>query len=220
MQRLFLVRHGETDYNKTNVIQGGGVNSSINETGRRQARLFFETYGTHPFVAYYVTGLRRTAQTMAPFMAAGKIFFREPRLNEMNWGILEGVDPTPEQQRMFAEANRRWAEGDFDYAIEGAETPHAVQARALAAIWEALRRHPDGDILICTHGRVMRILLATLTGAGLEKMNDFVHQNAALNVLVRRGGIFVAERLNDVAHLQSLPLSPNFESKHHSPLIP
>ncbi len=200
-QRLFLVRHGETDYNKTKIIQGGGVNSDLNETGRRQGRLFFRRYGTHPFVGYYVTGLRRTAQTMAPFMEKGAVFVREPRLNEMNWGILEGVDPTPEQQQMFSDANLRWENGDFDYAVEGAETPHVVQARVLAAIWEILRRHPRGDVLICTHGRVLRILLATLTGAGLEKMNQFPHQNAALNVLVRRGALFVPERLNDVEHL-------------------
>ncbi|MCS7086156.1 MAG: histidine phosphatase family protein [Bacteroidia bacterium] len=207
MQRLFLVRHGQTDPNKHQIIQGGGVNSDLNDEGRRQARLFFQRYGNHPFVGYYVSGLRRTAQTMEPFMRKGAVFVRDPRLDEMNWGVLEGVLPGPREIEIFHDANRRWENGELDYAIAGAESPRAVQRRALAAVEDILRRHPAGDVLICTHGRVLRILLATLTGAGLENMNRFLHQNAALNVLTRRENGFFAERLNDVEHLRQ-ELSP------------
>ena len=49
-KRLFLVRHGQTDFNLKGIIQGGGVDSSINEKGREQAQAFFEKYKNEDFI--------------------------------------------------------------------------------------------------------------------------------------------------------------------------
>ena len=44
IREIFLVRHGETDFNKAGIVQGRGVNSSINENGQLQAKKFFEHF--------------------------------------------------------------------------------------------------------------------------------------------------------------------------------
>ena len=43
-KEIFIIRHGETDYNLQGIIQGKGVNPSLNDKGRKQAQLFFDHY--------------------------------------------------------------------------------------------------------------------------------------------------------------------------------
>ena len=57
-------------------------------------------------------------------------------------------------------------------------------------------------MLVCTHGRLLRILLAGALGYGLHRMNMFPHENTGLNILrMNRHGRFMVERLNDLTHL-------------------
>ena len=65
--KLYLIRHGETDYNRQGIVQGGGVDSSLNDLGRRQAEAFFEHYKHLRFDAVYVSALKRTHETLAPW---------------------------------------------------------------------------------------------------------------------------------------------------------
>jgi bisphosphoglycerate-dependent phosphoglycerate mutase len=64
---IYLIRHGQTDFNKQGIVQGSGVDSSLNEEGHAQARKFYEAYHHINFDKIYVTELQRTHQTVAPF---------------------------------------------------------------------------------------------------------------------------------------------------------
>ena len=46
---LYIIRHGETDLNKAGIVQGRGMNTDLNETGRKQAESFFRAYKNVPF---------------------------------------------------------------------------------------------------------------------------------------------------------------------------
>ena len=41
---IYLIRHGETDYNRLGVVQGSGIDADLNELGQRQAKAFFDHY--------------------------------------------------------------------------------------------------------------------------------------------------------------------------------
>jgi broad specificity phosphatase PhoE len=43
-KELYIIRHGETDLNKQGIVQGRGINSDLNDTGRAQAAAFFKMY--------------------------------------------------------------------------------------------------------------------------------------------------------------------------------
>ena len=43
-KEIYIIRHGETDYNRQGIVQGQGVDTSLNDLGRRQASAFFEHY--------------------------------------------------------------------------------------------------------------------------------------------------------------------------------
>lgn len=64
---IYIIRHGETDYNKQGIIQGGGIDSSLNELGRRQAQQFYQAYHHIQFDRIYTSELKRTHQSVAPF---------------------------------------------------------------------------------------------------------------------------------------------------------
>jgi len=65
--KLFLLRHGETEFNKLRIVQGSGVDAPLNETGQYQAQKFFEKYKNVPFEAVYCSSLQRTYQTIKNF---------------------------------------------------------------------------------------------------------------------------------------------------------
>jgi broad specificity phosphatase PhoE len=203
MLRLFLIRHGQTDYNLRNIVQGGGIDSDLNQQGRDQANQFFHAWKSQPFKSLYSSKLRRTHQTLAPFTDLGHQVTHLPEINELNWGIIEGKEATAEVQQEFLRINERWNAGDIHARVEDGESPAEAWSRIEAGLQTIIRSHPQGgNVLVCTHGRLMRILLAGALRYGLHNMNLFPHENTALNVLcVNRAGKYRVERLNDTQHL-------------------
>ena len=53
-KKIYITRHGQTDFNKKGIVQGSGVDSDLNETGRLQAEAFFKKFKDHPFDKLYV----------------------------------------------------------------------------------------------------------------------------------------------------------------------
>jgi broad specificity phosphatase PhoE len=204
MPSLYLIRHGETDFNRQNIVQGGGIDSDLNATGRQQGRLFFERHRDTHFDLVGCTALKRTYQTIESYEELGHDIQVFPGLNELNWGRLEGATGTEEIRMEFDRINGYWNNGDLDARIEGGESPNEAWARLSPALEEVIAvLPPDGKALLCIHGRVMRIVLAQLLGYGMQHMNLFPHHNTALNLLHARGDVFWAERLNDLSHLPS-----------------
>jgi broad specificity phosphatase PhoE len=91
-KHIYLIRHGQTDYNLKGIVQGRGVDSELNTTGKQQARLFFEHYQHVPFEAVLTSTLKRTHQTVEPFLASGHQHQVKVELDEIDWGIFEGVE--------------------------------------------------------------------------------------------------------------------------------
>jgi len=201
--RLFLVRHGETDYNKRGIIQGGGIDASLNQTGRWQAERFHLKHHQVPFRAVYTSGLRRTLETVADFHPALPPPTQLAGLNECHWGEFEGVEFSPKLKQKLLPLKRAWAAGEVDRKVPGGgESPQEVWNRAYKALKTIENTHPEGgDVLVCTHGRLLRVLLSGLLGNGLHEMERFAHANTGLNVLVKHATRYRSEILNDLSHL-------------------
>lgn len=202
MRRFYFIRHGETDYNLQKVVQGGGIDSDLNATGIEQGRKFYEAYKHISFHKIYHTGLRRTYQTIQSFDNGRNELISLPGLNEMGWGDLEGKPFNPENHAIFMEMNNLWAAGDVHVRFPGGESPQEVWERAEKAIHEILSENPEGNVLICTHGRTLRIILSMLSGAGLHAMNTFPHDNTGVNILIPPGTSWQIEKINCLKHLE------------------
>ncbi|MBW3466285.1 histidine phosphatase family protein [Arthrospiribacter ruber] len=199
-KKIYLIRHGQTDYNLKGVVQGSGIDAPLNQNGRDQARAFFEAYKEVPFEKIFYTGLQRTKQSVEGFLNLGLPHEGVPDLNEISWGKYEGLPMTPEENQYYLHMLERWSSGDLEYAIEGGESPIIVAKRLRRGINYILSQ-PEKLVLVCMHGRAMRVLLSVLLGYDLRYMDVFRHQNLGLYLLHQRAeGSFWLEKYNCGAH--------------------
>lgn len=199
-KNIYLIRHGQTDYNLKGIVQGRGINSQLNETGRYQAEKFFNQYKNVPFDAIYASTLQRTHQTVAPFLSLGLKHEIKDALDEIDWGIFEGVEHDQILEGTYYSIVQGWSEGNLDIKIEGGESPLELQARQLPLI-EELRNTDFENILLCSHGRSIRALLCGFLEKPLTDMDQFKHKNTCLYKLSLENGVFNVEISNDISHL-------------------
>ncbi|MGY6520927.1 MAG: histidine phosphatase family protein [Mongoliitalea sp.] len=201
-KKIYLVRHGQTDYNLKGVVQGSGIDASLNETGFTQAKAFFEHYKDVAFDKVYYTGLQRTKQSIQGFLDLGIPSESIPDLNEISWGKYEGVPMTPSENQYYHYMLHRWSIGDLNYAIDGGESPIQVAERLQRGM-DYILSQPGETLLICMHGRAIRILMAVLLRLDLRYMDVFQHQNLGLYLLHRyESGNYVVEKYNSGAHFK------------------
>jgi broad specificity phosphatase PhoE len=204
---LYLVRHGETAYNRQRIMQGRRINSHLNETGRWQAQALRHRLARIPLDALYSSTLYRAQETAAIIAQAhpGLSVHALGDLEEMSWGVLEGQAIEPHVKVTFGQMVQAWSAGQFDVRAEEGESILEVQQRAVRAIDHILAHHAGQTVLVVTHGRLLRVLLATLLPEyGLHRMEELQHANTAVNRLYHRHGRFEADLLNCTAHLEAV----------------
>ena len=201
-QELYIVRHAETDYNKKQIIQGRGVNASINKTGQQQARSFYQGFKNIAFDQIFTSYLKRTQETMAPFVEKGYSLSVHPELDEIDWGQFEGQVSNDLLKSSYRDITEKWRQGYLYEKMPGGESALQLQKRQRKFIKEILNNH-SGKILICTHGRAMRSLLCTLLGHDLHCMDNFPHVNMSLYKLVGQEGHYEIELFNYTGHLDT-----------------
>ncbi|MBN8575580.1 MAG: histidine phosphatase family protein [Cytophagales bacterium] len=203
-KKIYLIRHGQTDFNLRGIVQGSGVDSSLNEKGRAQAHAFFEMYQHIAFDMIYVSTLKRTLQSVAGFVEKGIAYERLPGLNEISWGAKEGQPITPEEDAYYHWMLDQWRLGNTHERIEGGESPEEVAGRQAEALQLILSRENEEHVLICMHGRAIRILLCRLLNYPLRSMDMFEHENLCLYKLEQTGSTFTVRNYNDTSHLTRL----------------
>ncbi len=199
---LYIVRHGQTDLNKQGIVQGRGMNTELNSEGRKQAELFYTAYRHIPFDKIYISELKRTQQSVQQFIDLGLPVEKLSGLDELAWGKYEGQPSTPETKSAFLKIMREWTSGNLDAKFEGGESPNEVKQRQEQAL-EVIMGHPEEkNVLICMHGRAMRLFLCLLTGKSLKHMDDFPHQNLVLYKVIFDGQRFTITDFNNAIHLK------------------
>ena len=200
-KKIYLTRHGQTDFNKKGIVQGSGIDSDLNDTGRAQAEAFFRVYQKVPFDKLYVSALKRTHQSMRGFLEKPVPVTILPELNEISWGKQEGIMVNEERNVYYQQMIHCWQAGDTGMAIEGGESPEQVAIRMKRALQHILSNTSEKNVLICMHGRAMRIMLTVMLNYPLRCMDMFKHSNLCLYVLTYTGSMFVVDRYNDTSHL-------------------
>lgn len=183
------------------MVQGSGIDAPLNETGHWQARQFWTQYKEYPFDKVYTSALQRTHQTVAPFLKKGIPHAQFKGLNEINWGVKEGKVSTQEDHDEYLQVINCWKNGECHVSIEGGESPLDVQKRQQLVVDYLCREEKADNILVCMHGRAMRILLCLLLNYPLSEMDRFAHHNTSLYKLTFTGSMFVLDDYNNLLHL-------------------
>lgn len=201
---LYIVRHGQTDLNKQGIVQGRGMDTNLNDEGRLQAGMFYNAYKDVLFDKIYISKLKRTQQSIQQFIDAGIPYEKLSGLDELAWGVHEGKPSTPETKSAFMKLMREWTSGNLDVKFEKGESPNEVLQRQKEAL-KIIMSHPDEkNVLICMHGRAMRLFLCLLTNQPLTQMDKFPHQNLVLYKVTYDGSRFEIADFNNAIHLQIL----------------
>ncbi len=202
MITLYFLRHGQTDFNRKGIVQGSGVDSDLNEFGKEQAKAFFTHYRRVPFEHLFASKLKRTHQTLHPWIESGKTFSIHAGLNELNWGVHEGIKPSPAHRENFQSTLQKWAQGHLHEKVKQGESPVEAWSRAEGFFSQLKKDFFNHNILLCSHGRQLRIILSSLIDQDLKQMEKYAHSNTGLSIVtIDRDGRAHPEQINDTRHL-------------------
>lgn len=198
---IYIIRHGQTDLNFRGVVQGKGMDTDLNDLGRSQAEAFYRHYKNIPFDHIYTSTLKRTHQTVHKFIELNIPWTQLPGLDEIGWGIYEGVESSEAVRQAFADMLGSWVAGSLTQKFDNGESPEEVKVRQLEAFKYILENKNTRNILVCMHGRAMRILLCVLLDKPLSDMEEFPHSNTTLYKLEYDGAKFLITEFNNTDHL-------------------
>ncbi|MBL7828203.1 MAG: histidine phosphatase family protein [Saprospiraceae bacterium] len=198
---VYIIRHGETDFNRNNIVQGSGIDSDLNDTGRAQALAFYEAYRHINFELVVTSRLKRTHQTVDHFIQQNIPWHQTEDLNEISWGDLEGTPASEERHAAFNEIVGAWRAGQIDVAFPGGESARQLEER-LTRFLSWLRLREEKNILVATHGRTLRALITQLKALPVSDMDRVGHVNTScyLAHFTPQGVEFKLE--NDLNHLK------------------
>ncbi len=202
---LWLIRHGETDWNAVGRVQGQ-LDIPLNDVGRRQAaRLAQRLASEHrrvPFAALFSSDLQRASQTANA--AAERLSLpveQRVGLRERHYGVLSALTPQ-EMERAHPEAFWAWKRRDPDFVVPGGESLKQFSARVLLELTAIARTHPAAQVLVVAHGGVLDCAYRAATQKPLEATRTHALHNVSINrVRVDDEGQLSIEAWGDVAHL-------------------
>ena len=202
--RVIAIRHGETDWNAQQRLQGH-VDIALNGRGRAQAARLYEALKAEPLSAVYASDLSRAHETALAFARPmGLAVSPTAALRERAFGDYEGCT--------YAEIETRWPDGaaawrrrDPDFAPPGGgETLPGFHARCVQAALRLAAAHAGECIALVAHGGVLDALYRAATHAGLAAPRTWELGNATINrlLVVEQGLALVG--WNDNQHLEGL----------------
>ncbi len=179
MVDLWLVRHGQTDWNFTGRWQGQASDApGLNETGHEQASVASEKMKGVEISAIYSSDLLRARQTAEAIAIPLRLpVILEPRLREINLGVWEGV-PSNDIEAQYPQELADRARDPFNTRAPDGESPCEVAERVLKAVNEIADRHRDESVLIVAHGISLAVIICHAEGFPMEDVYQHIPDNA------------------------------------------
>jgi len=199
--RLFLIRHGETEWTRRKRYCGSN-DIPLNATGREQARRLAKKMGRAAFDRIYCSDLSRCTGLAKTVFGKRKIIL-EPRLQEMNFGVFEGLNHAALLKR-FPRMYALWLKKFGSVTPPGGESFNAFQARVRAAFRRIIAENKGKTCAVVTHGGVLMVVFAALVGK--NRIWKFLPSLASVTLLEINDGRKKLVYFNDTSHLSSPPV--------------
>ena len=201
--RLILVRHGETDWNQQNRVQGRR-DIELNALGRRQAEAVAQALKAEHVEAIYSSPLKRaleTARAVERFHRAEVVPLDD--LKELDVGELDGLTFTEMRER-HGEFLKLWREDIAGQIFPGGSCMRDLQNTACASIERIAARHPQGRVVVVSHNFVILSIICRLMEIDLRHMRRLRMQVAGITTLDLDGGATRLVTFNEICHLENL----------------
>lgn len=203
--KLYLIRHGQTDWNVAGKIQGS-TDIPLNDMGRRQAACLARGMEGRPVEKVYTSTLSRAYETG---LAIGKSqnvpVVQLKGLEEVGYGVWEGMT-MEEIQEKYPKELEQWYNSPVDVAPPEGESQVQVYERCGRAL-ETILAQSRGDVAIVSHGATVVFLLEyLLRDTRRDEDEDIIVGNASISTIEYdlKTKVFRLAQLNDRSHLEGL----------------
>ena len=194
---LWLIRHGETDWNAARRIQGQ-TDVPLNERGIKQAKRLAERFSAQQFGAVYASDSERAHHTAK--IAVGGPIHADKRLREVHFGTLEGKT-RPELSEAERRALLAYRTGDGSERLPGGESQNDVRERVQA--W--LKTLPSsGHIAAFSHGGTIRALVLSILEVPQSERWHVVFGNTSVTKVRFGPERTLIQTLGDTSHLETM----------------
>lgn len=214
MTKVYLIRHGKTQWNLESRYQGANGDSPLLKDSYREIELLASSLQRIPFEHAYTSPLKRarvTAQALLNHLNPEIPLTIDSRLKEFNLGKMEGMH--------FEDVAAKWPEvlknfrhhpDKYDESLVEGESFLEVIARFRAAIEEYCRQYPNGNILVISHGAALNAAINALIGTPLAHLKDRGGlSNTSTTILITNNGRhFELEKWNDTSYLHKSKVDP------------
>ena len=189
MTEIIIIRHGETEWNKTGRFQGHS-DIALSQEGRAQAAALGRNLAVDDVDAIYASDLTRAMETAAPLAKRfGLEVIPDAALRELNFGAWEG--------RNFHDVNAEYP-GAMKNFYNDPELRVAGRVRGIA------EEHCGKRVIIVSHGASIRILFADILAMPIRSIWHISQLNTAVNrIRFEDDGFAVVSLMNDTSHLSS-----------------
>ncbi len=197
--RIYLVRHGQTEWNARGIAQGH-TDTELDDTGREQADRLAARLKDQGVRSIFSSDLKRCVQTVQPLAnAIGAQVQATPLLRERTFGDLEG-QPWNEVGEWIEKAATKLGVPRHQVAPNGGESWQHVWDRIGTVIPTILQA--PGPTVVVSHGGTCRQILCRLTGQDISRSQAYSFYNASVTELVPgENGHWIVSALSDVSHL-------------------
>lgn len=199
--RVYLIRHGETEWNTTMKFQGI-TDIPLSERGRQQAVSLGKRLAALKLDAFYSSDLLRAYETAKIISEYHDMSIETvPGIRELNFGAWEGLT-IAEIKQSFADEIKKWWENPFSIRIPGGETYHELIQRSVNTIKKIVAQHRNGQIVVVSHGGPIRSIVGSVLEIDLRKYWRLGLHNGSLSILDFTGWDYgILTLFNDCSHL-------------------
>lgn len=201
MGRLYLVRHGESEWNILRKVQGQ-INTNLTDVGREQAKKAAERLSKEKIDIIFSSDLSRafdTAKIIGDKLGLEVNTFEE--LREIKFGVWEGLT-TKEILDKYSKEHIIWMTEPHNLNLPEAERLIDLQERLLRIVNALLKNNKDKNILIVSHGASIKALILGILGIDISFYNKLTIGNTSLSIIEFRDYSPVLRVLNDTSHLR------------------
>jgi len=202
MLRLYITRHGETEWNIQGRMQGW-KNSNLTNKGISNAKALGESLKNVEFNKVYCSPLDRTRHTAELILSGRDIpVVYDDNLREIHLGELEGLNQE-EIKEVYPEFGNHFWENPHLYKAKSGEDFYKVRERVLKVLDRIMSENTEGNILIVTHGVVLKTFHAYFKDLPMERLWDppFIYDTSLTIVEIENGKSEVVVE-GDISHLK------------------
>lgn len=188
--RIFLMRHGETDWNKARRLQGQS-DIPLNENGIELASVTARALAEEPFGAAFCSPLGRAKETAKIILGTREVpLYADDRLKEINFGANEGIRFDAAKENPEDPLHDFFCRPEHYLPPEGAESFAQVAERGQSFLQEKIMplEGKCKTVLIVAHGAFNRCLLNSIVGTPLTDFWRILLPNCAVSILSLEDG--------------------------------